>query len=628
MNITPSSSFYVPTINSFFKEAEEQNFLITASNRSWMVQLKSVYNFDPVVKIFRNVIMRAFNFDENIGFTNPDEASLLGKTQALGFDLSKKEQWAPFIRTLPYALCRLFLTTPPKLTLLVKENLNLVTHKKWFVVEFSTQAALDPLVDLFISPILPQLEGQTSCLLNIDTALKTYRSRFFEGSYSLVNEALLKKITRLFFMKMSCLNDYILSENKLMILESNPLKLNLVISKKPELTIYAFFLDRSWEGSYKRVFLGVKITDKLEPVGLSESDISASVCEVEKEIFFRRHPHISKVLTPLFFDWKEKETQKHYMIHSWCGLGSLRAFLKSEKSQSLPILDQLALQMLTSLDTFHKYGAVHKDLSSTNFIVDAQGDKIAIFINDVGSSCLQNNTKELRMITTSSNHLAPELLNKCIPIGGFHWDTVFEVPLNFKDWVYNERFQIAILILNLYLRTNPYLTISPLEKLHEQLLELYAHQQTDLTLNPICHSLDEYLNPVQKNQLIGLYENAYHGYNKAIKGGGEVSFSTLFYSKSRVDLSPYLEDCKSLATLLYTQAYHKMCAAFENHFYSSVARFIVSNTTPIVKLLPKMDKKMEARIKALSPLLDLDRAKRPDLITIRAALQVAILYNP
>lgn len=624
--MTPSSSFYVPAISSFFKETEEENSLITASNRSWMVDLKSLYNFDPVVKIFRNVIMRAFNFDESIGFTNPDEASLLGKTQILGFDLSRNEQWAPFIKNLPYKISSIFLTTPRKLTLLDKVNRDIVRHKKWFVVEFSTQAALDPLLDLRILPIAPQLQAQTSCLLNIDTALQTYCSRFFEGSYSLIDESLVKKVAQVFFMNMARLNDCMTFKNRVIIIDSHSYGLDLIISKHPEFNIYAFFLDHTWKGSYKTVFLGVKITDELHPVGLSESDISTSSCEAKKEILFRQHPDISKVLTPLYFVWEEP--QKHYMIHSWSGLGSLHDFLNSEKPQPLADLDQIALQMLTSLDTLHKSGAVHKDLSSQNFLVDSQGGKVTIFINDVGSSCLRHEKHELYRVTTCSTNLAPELLNKCIPRAGHHWDTIFEMPLNFNDWVYNERFQIAILILSVYLGKNPYLTISTHKELYERLLNIQATPSEDLSLDPNCHSLDKYLNLGEKNQLIAFYMTAYLAYNKAIKGGGEVSFSTLFCSESRVNLNPYLGNKKPLVNNLYTQAYRKMQNLFKNQFYKSLALFIASNKKPIVELLPKMDKKMEARINALSPLLDLDRAKRPDLITIRAALQVAILYNP
>lgn len=634
MSIESACSFYVPNIRTRLNTCDPlENSLITTSGRSWMLNLEPRYPISPLVAIFNHAIVRAFSFDPSCGFIPVDAKTLSDKAKNLGLDLSKKQHTDSFVIPLPCEESNLFFTTPFKMGLFTdKKGFNLVTNKKCFVIEITHEGPPNP----FLS-IPMRFDPQITCFFNLEGALKAYRSRFCQGSYKLIDESFLEKITTFFFQRISYLNDYLALSQNLFVLTSNSLNISVVISKTTKLDVYAFFLDRSWQGSYKTVYLGLHLTDRIYPVGLSLSDISTSVTESKKEIFFRKHPEISKVLTPLYLTWHEKD--KDAMIHEWAGLGSLSSFLKSQDKKPLPILDKIALEMLKCLHTFHQNGAVHKDLSCSNFIIDEKEGHTHLFINDVGSSCLYTEERALSTMSTHSRNLAPELLRECLATQRPGWTEPFSVPFNFQDWVYGERFQIGRLIATLYLGQDPYFLISSKKDFLESLLT-ERRQFTDFFSDSKTFMLDKHLNEAQQKKLKAVYQDAYAIYYQILSNSPVhpdtldtdsylaylSSFEKTFNSETRAILSPYLSDHNyEIAQKLYTKAYKTLYWAYENQIDSELAQFTASNTTPILELLPKMDPAIEARMRAINPILNLDSTQRPDLLTIIAALEAAIL---
>jgi Protein kinase domain len=636
MSAASTSSICLPCGKSDFVSTDEENFFITASKNSWMEHVKRLYAFEPLTIAIGKIVIRAFCFEEGIGLFSPDTSSLISKASSLGLDVRNEVKLMHLIKTLPHAKSDIFLSEPLKICNLTSGSFHVITQKKCIAVELTqTQIPVEFL------PVSKPLHAPMQCLSNISRALTIFRSRFAGGSYRLINEPLIERVSKLFFEFIPFFETFLSKEHPIELAKTSD-DMQMIASKNPRspLDIYILFNRHYWRGSYKIVMQGIKLSDKILPIGASISDTTETESEAKKEVAFRRHPHISRVLTPLFLHWKAEGQDN--MIHSWACFGSLQDFLKKQSSIPLATLDTLALQMLESLDVFHSHGAVHKDLTSDNFIVDGTDGRIKLFINDVGSSSFADDPKELNTVATHGYNMAPELAQKCMAVKGHFWQSVFEVPLSFEDWVLSERFQIANLIAKLYLGKTPFEIASERKEILDQFPAVQKHF-TDFISQPSCHLLDKYLEEEDRAALIRAYDLAYLQYFPTLAGNegidpehleGEAAFTylssflELYNSENRVRLNPYLKNVEDIIKPIYKKAFKTMNAQFQKAFWGALNVFIASNKTPILGLIPEAPPKIKARLEAIAPLFELDKGKRPDLKVAIALLQTAIHLNP
>lgn len=636
MSIAPLSSVCLPCGKSDFITTDEENFFITASKTSWMTHIHALYGLDPLTVKVGHILVRAFCFEEGVGLVLPDLKQLSTKASILGLDVSNEAKLVHLIKTLPGSKSDIFLSLPLKICNLTPSSFNVITYKKCVIVELTKN--LEPEACLSISKsLLPQI----SCLSNLSKSLSAYRSRFPLGTYQLINEAAVQNVAKLFFQTIPFFEEFIASEHLINVTHSSD-TVQFIATKTPEasLDIYALFIKNCWKGSYKLVIQGLKITDQLLPIGASISDISETDSEAKKEIAFRRHPHIGRVLTPLLFNWSAREQDN--MIHSWACFGTLHEFLRKNPALGLASLDIISLQMLESLEIFHSHHAVHKDLTSDNFVLDGAEGTLKVFINDVGSSCFSEDEEELHTVATHGYNMAPELLQKCITLKGNFWHSIFKVPVSFEEWVASERFQIACLITKVYLGKTPFEFACKRDEIWD-LFPAMRVQFTDYTSQASCYRLDQYLEIEDRALLTRAYDKAFSLYYPTLPGKegldpdhleGEQQFEYLsafveiFNSEFRVTLKAFLGKDEAAVKALYKKAEKIMAARFQEAFYGALNLFIASSKTPPQELIPASHAKIKARLDALTPLFNLDPSKRPNLSTIRAALQVAIHLNP
>lgn len=636
MSALPASSICCSLSRSDFIPTDEENYLITASNTSWMSHIKSLFNFDPLTFKIGRIMVRAFCFEEGVGLIRPETATLASKASRLGIDFSNEFKLVHLIKRLTSDKSNIFLSVPLKICHLTQSAFQVITYKKSVVVELTKDT--EPVACMTIArPLQPHI----GCLSNITQAMSALRSHFFNGSYKLIDDALVAKVAKVFFEKIQFFETFLTSAHQVNVTDTSE-QMQFVVSKNPAtaLDIYVLFLNRSWNGSYKIVMQGLKITDQLLPIGVSISDVSETDIEAKKEVALRQHPHISRVMTPLYLHWKADGQDN--MIHSWACFGSLGDFLKKPAAKSLLILDTIALQMIESVDTFHTNNVVHKDLSAENFVFDVTDTHARLFINDVGSSATADNKEDLSLVATHGYNLAPELAQKCIEAKGNFWNEIFELPLTFQDWQLSERFQLGILIARTYLGKTPFELACSRDEIwdrHPGMKATFTNYIADANAN----LLEGYLDDTDRGTLIKLYDKAFARYFITLPGNSTIKISSLegealsdylstfvsiFDTENRPILAPFLNEDEAVVRTLYKKAFKQMTALFHHEYYGTLNYFIATNKTPIRDFMGAQPPKIQARIDAISPLFDLDKSKRPDLKVILAALQTAIHLNP
>lgn len=406
--------------------------------------------------------------------------------------------------------------------------------------------------------------------------------------------------------------------------------------------LYPLFEKFLWKGSYKTVFLSLKISQTLTPAGLSTSE---DIEESKKEIFFRKHAQIAPLLTPLYLEW-EAETQ-YNLVHGWAARGTLQDVIL--KPMSLAEKDEIACQLLEKMSVFHQF-AIHKDLNINNIIVDHTAAGIQVHINDVGGSALKTNAEDMKEVAVNSYNLAPELLRECAKTQGYFWDSLFEADFSASQWELSERFQVAIMISQIYLGTHPYSLLQNKASIEEK-YPLRDLAFRDLrTLYASCYKLDEFLSSIELEELKKCYVIAYdrmHSkelskFSALIQTTAAELLGTSIDSEERQkeheelalhhfntlslrqNLEPYLEDLKETTNLLYRAAYKRMDFTCRTEVYSDLAKIIAEASRPLIELVPDLPARTEGRIVALLPLLDLDPSKRPPLQTILSSFKASI----
>lgn len=688
MSVIPSSIWCLCEKSNFLTVGKEHCFITW--NTHWMQHAEKLYGFEPLILKIEHIMIKAFFFKEGTGLMIPDLEELIEKARIFNLNPTNLVTISSFIKASAITKSDLFLNKPLKIYSLQSSSYNLLTKDSCCALEITPEVSLPKTLS-----ISDPFEAQIKCLSDHTQSLKDYQTRFSEGSYKLIDAPLIETIKTLFFKNIDLLKEFDGSTRK--ILErSLSEKIDMISVKKRSIHLYFILKEHQFKGAFKTVMPILEVTDTLKPVGISISNFCHTIDELkekkeilqeeiiaikqqfalgkktawnarekiklatdaiysidntiditeqqialaQKEISFRKHPHISHVLTKLFCYW---ELPNHIsMIHSWACFGTLDHFFNQKPELPLAAIDDIILQMLYGLNTLHTNQVVHKDLDMNNFVIDKIGDHYTVYINDVGSSCFKTEKLELEIVSTNGYNLAPELLIKCISREGLLWAHSFILALTFEDWLLSERFQIASLITRVLLGKTPFEFHLNKEEIQKSFPGILVNDKDPLS-DPSCYLLDRYLETADSTQLSNLYYEAYRSYFLAIPKNIATDFSSftdkeyqnyidsfwkLFDSPSRIDLNPYLYANKEEIQKIYQTAKQSLNLQYSNAFYKELNRLIASNTTPIKDLIPSCDPKIQARLEAIYPLFDLDPSKRPPLKTIYDALKDAIKAHP
>lgn len=427
--------------------------------------------------------------------------------------------------------------------------------------------------------------------------------------------------------------------------------------------MFVFFRALSWSGSFKTVKLGLKIDAILSPCGFTKTDNQQ---EILNEIKIRTHAPLAGLSTPLYNFHTQKDVF-HFMIHGWASEGSLADFLK--KPRSMVEKDHLVTLLLDKMSLFHKH-AVHKDLSISNILVDHTSGVLQLYLNDFGCSILGEDPLESKVMSTRSMYLAPEMIRRSFGvISEYDWEEVFEGPFTQEDWVKHERFQVAVLISEIYLGQNLY------QKYHRLKKPIFYKSYEEIRAdNKLCYQLERYFED-RLEELKSVYYRAFGRFywtllddssykHRLPYGRHNMSRPDPMYRGTRFpDLSEdlvltnqddftnpalcqqyddlfeeiYCDESKRglLDTSLdetgraFVESFYKK--AFSNlksYYFKALAKFKADCDDPMTEIIDEVLGSYEApykdqlrsRLVALLPLLDYDPTKRPPFETIKEAL--------
>jgi hypothetical protein len=614
-----------------------QNILLSQSSPCWHNQISEMISVEPFVYKIGRCVLHSFTYcirEQKI--KQPLFEDVSSSLALIGCDILDETHLWRLSKELIKESAEVLVSLPSKIYHKIQNTFHEavvknVTDRRSVAIDIHFEEAPEKALEApdVLNPI-------KALLANPAQGYVDYLNLYSHGSPKLITLEHVHRFAKEFFSNIAVYGACAVSAQPLHVLKTSYDSQVVVHNEAGKCSLYPIFERFRWKGSFKIVFLVLKVSDVFSPCGIS---VSNDKKEASRELAFRRHADIAPLLTPLTVGW-EAGVQT-IMIHGWASKGTLHDALKT--AYTLKEKDSLVLQLLDKMHIFHQH-ALHKDLSTTNLLVNSTSSGLTLYVNDVGTSVMKSETDDLKIVTTNSTNLAPELIARCAPTHGLFWDHVFPCEITADEWELSERFTIGHIILQIYLGESPYKSLQKDQEIHAR------HPLTKLPFNVIYadyrmrYQLEGYLSSVDADEIISAYQLAfieYYNFNlkpraapfsESEEGGAKASNKHTEEMKEalfiqhfsdpdlRHQLDPYLGASAAQVVHLWKKAYSRMQKAFNFDYYGDLARIILT-TGPLTTAFPDIESLMGGRIKAVLPLLDLDPSKRPALANIAAALR-------
>lgn len=642
----------IPLTKHSFSSFKEYNILSTAGQPEWLMHACVHFKLSPLVYKIGSIAVSAIAFSPSRGLFTPSVKILKDAIARIGYNTDDEESLAhyesrinkdraEFIIDLG-ATGALRLKKPAAEKLLTSANILLVnTH-------VTPPSSPSPALRNHSMQALRDLQY---CLKYPKRALSLHQKEIFIGSCKdVINAAAIEKVALFFNKNLRAIFHWAIgaSETHIQKIDAD---ISVMLHKRNDLCmIYAIFLKNVTRGGYKRVHLAAKITNVIEPFGVT-------FCEDRKdfeiELSFRQNPRFKPLLTD--FEAYERIGREFVVAHTWANCGSLYEILKNP--QDVFYKHQFAKQLLEKLHTFHTNGALHLDLHSQNLLVNYDGGfKVDLYINDVGSSILKSKPLAARRVATQSSYLAPEILHKLAPSHGYYWDEVLDFDLTIEERELSERFQIGLILYEIYFGKPLYKNFVTDAEI-KTTFPLYLMSSAKAFSSPLIFSLDKYVEDVDFEDIESHFRDAFDRYYKTLTYHEGMPFYPATGEEAPVEgLDPSFSKQEQLAA--------RYDAIFDEHFkdiekrflmikhldadglenfiriyklarrdhesdisrfrYEKYARSIAGITKPISELIPGILDDHDEIMKVFMPLLSLNPQERPTLDVVLAALNAKL----
>jgi hypothetical protein len=643
------ASIAFPVDRAYFRQNEShvETLFLTAGHDNWMSHIQEHLKVPLLVARTDRFVMSALGFKEGNDLFTPNELQIRTSLSTLGIDPDQPEMLCANMKTWMYEKTQVIIQFPLKIYHVVKSSPEDVIHQiftKSQSMAFHIQ--LLPL-SLEASPQIAlkapdPLDKVRQFLTHPNQAHIDYTTNYTSGSAKFITKTFFKKIFCDLSSKTDVLVDFATSSMNLQTIKGASQTQYILHRSKSDVRIFALFDEKHWKGSYKIVLPVILVSPTPVLLGVS---VSSDLAEAKQELFFRKHPEISKTLTSLHLYW-ESPDQANF-IHGWANKGTLKDALKTPFS--IEERDSLVIQFLEKMAIFHDH-ALHGDINSMNALVNRTSSGLTLYINDVGSSSLKNNPTGSKTIATNCYNLSPEIIKVCQPSHGYHWNYIFETELSFEQRMLGERFTCGRIALEIYLGKDPFRALQNEDVIRTMFPLIDTSFMVLRTQYAQCYQLDCYLNSTEKPRLRLFYKEAFDRYMSTpitsvynalsdfiisatytpaldTLSGISHKFSDYFENPDlRAKLEAYLSAENSLEVEdIYRSAYRRMQETFISTAYGDLAKVIALSDQRLEQMRPSLGLLDGGRLETLLPLIDLDPAKRPDLRTIVAALKEKII---
>lgn len=586
----------------------QKHVLLTYSTADWIVHASSLFNKSPLTKRVGDLVIDAFEMNPPLGLHEPTNEVVLDVFKSIHCDITtaglncliNQLQKQKGLLTIEKPLSMsLDIGVPYQPTLLTEHQVTLINLSKQISVPspiLSSAHKIQDLVRIFKDPA---------------KALETYQTDVFHGSSKSISKNLVKKIGLYFNQKISEITQIAQSQECMVIRKIDEDITLFIHSTQSRVILYSLFNKFCWKGGYKQVYLASKFDHEITPIGISVTDDKK---DFQKELIFRTKAELKSVMTPSYF--KFNQGRYFYLGHGWGCVGTLGSVISAELEDRHR--DSLALQLLEKVALFHKY-AIHKDLHPGNLLVDFDGSRVILYINDFGTSEMKLDPKNTSEVITRSHNLSPEILQKIGPAHAFNWSKPFDSDLNIDDWEKSERFAVGMIITQLFLGYNPVFKLCDLKDLKEEfplLLQSWKSISNIKLKGPAqLFLLDTYLDQENQKDLSEIYTRAFESLSITEKPSFD-EFMTIQDSKSQLFNCFSTEDTKTFLEI-YKEAHEKMLQDYADRSFAKKAQTMAELKTPVWDLLPKdLDKSVQERLDSIKELLDLDPKNRPELSVV------------
>lgn len=358
---------------------------------------------------------------------------------------------------------------------------------------------------LYSDPRITLLKDLSYCLKKPNSALAMHQKDLFRGVAKMhITAATIEFIAKHFLKTQKKLFEWLVRDDAAYI-DQVCKELTLIYFKDTtSCRLYAVFNQVRWQGGYKKVHLAAKITTVIEPYGVA-------FCDDRKDFYNELRFRQLASLSPLFtqFDCYTRFKRDYIAPHTWANLGSLSSVIKAGVDPFYK--HQIARQLLQKMHLFHSE-ALHMDLHSQNLLINYDGSfSLDLFINDVGGSVLKTDEDAGKAIATQAAYLAPELLKRILPHKGHYWNDVFNMDFTIQDRELSERFQIGLILYEIYFGEKLYNRLITSEQIRQS-FPLYSLKFSQAVQSTNLFYLDQYLDEDQINDLETLFRDNFDKY--------------------------------------------------------------------------------------------------------------------
>lgn len=565
----------------------------------------------------------AFTICSKKKFTLPTTDEVKDKIEKLGIDVLTGEDLFKFRQQILNKNISLTISLPNELAWSADLAFQKATYDKLYFLNLSFKHI--PHLALPPPDSLSNIKRHVSFPLD---AYMKYKEFFPHGSCNLIKLEDIEKVSQLFmknFEKItSDLSSIPVGGYKLYVDG-----LNLILfNNSGQFNLYAIFDQHAWRGSFKAVYLGVKLAQDLSPIGFSVTKIYKNS---HLESIFRDLAIFDGLITKKELAWRDHLND--YLIHSWSSLGTLEECLKLKLT--LESKDSIALTLLRKVAEFHKY-AVHKDLHTGNILIDQTKNHTQMYLNDLNSSVLKSTSQGIDWMTTNAINLSPELIFRALVFKNkLTWSEEFQLNLTHNDWELAERYQVGKIIAQMYLGVDPFeIAFDRSHVLAKYPLHKFSFQEID-AVPGLNYELDPYLEPQQLDQIQDIFNQAFSIYYERILCfdlENLETFNTLsdeyFRDKGkRYALEPYLSQADiNVIDIHYNDAFKKMHQMLASELLTERLKFSIIFKHNIFEKVPEPLKAgLHSRLACISSLLDENPQSRPQLDIVANLLQQSII---
>lgn len=626
---------------------ESLNILATKGRPDWLATACAAFSLKPTELKIGSVAISALAYLPDRGLFTPPLSLLRETLFNLGCDAADEHSLELYESRIGKTGGSLEIT-PGNITLRTAKAATVLNTQLVLINAYVIPPIMRQL--LFSDPRITQLKDLSYCLKNPKTALVMRQKDLFRGAAKMhITAATIEFIAKRFLKMQKTLFDWLATDNAAFI-DQVCKELTLIYFKDSKnCTLYAVYHQACWRGGYKKVHLAAKITSVIEPYGVAFCDDRN---DFYNELRFRQIASLSPLFTQ--FDCYTRHKRDYIVPHTWANLGSLSSVIKTGVDPFYQ--HQLAKQLLQKMHLFH-IEALHMDLHSQNLLVNYDGSfKIDLFINDVGGSVLKTDANAGKAVATQAAYLAPELLKRIQPHKGHYWNDVFDMDFTIQDRELSERFQVGLILYELYFGEKLYNKLITREQIRLS-VPLYGLKFAQAVQSPHLFDLDRYLDDDQIADLETLFRDSFDKYYATLTYEPGMPFYPATLKKAPVEglddseeseerrnelydsiFEAHYKDPEKRFTMLrvanndhvldifkiYNEAFREFKNEESTIQYKFYGKVMSELSRPIQELVPGILEEHGGIMEVFMPLLSLNPLERPTLDVILANLEAKL----